>query len=216
MNNGLSFFEFIQTVDNKVFVVDKTKKERFDLFYRLLVDWNSKINLISRNEKNILDRHFLNSACVAHFIKFNPQDKIADIGSGGGFPAIILKILFPDSNFVLIESIRKKCDFLSQAIVALDLKKIEVINDRAEKISSEKRLNKSFDYVTARAVSQLNDLIVLSRPFLKKEGKMVFLKGKNYTDEIASASLDHDRIQIGHLNTVSENQDGVLLVLSAT
>lgn len=216
MNNSLSFFEFIQTVDNKVFVVDKTKKERFDLFYRLLVDWNSKINLISRNEKNILDRHFLNSACVAHFIKFNPQDKIADIGSGGGFPAIILKILFPDSNFVLIESIRKKCDFLSQAIVALDLKKIEVINDRAEKISSEKRLNKSFDYVTARAVSQLNDLIVLSRPFLKKEGKMVFLKGKNYTDEIASASLDHDRIQIGHLNTVSENQDGVLLVLSAT
>lgn len=216
MNNSLSFFEFIQTVDNKVFVVDKTKKERFDLFYRLLVDWNSKINLISRNEKNILDRHFLNSACVAHFIKFNPQDKIADIGSGGGFPAIILKILFPDSNFVLIESIRKKCDFLSQAIVTLDLKKIEVINDRAEKISSEKRLNKSFDYVTARAVSQLNDLIVLSRPFLKKEGKMVFLKGKNYTDEIASASLDHDRIQIGHLNTVSENQDGVLLVLSAT
>ena len=216
MNNSLSFFEFIQTVDNKVFVVDKTKKERFDLFYRLLVDWNSKINLISRNEKNILDRHFLNSACVAHFIKFNPQDKIADIGSGGGFPAIILKILFPDSNFVLIESIRKKCDFLSQAIVALDLKEIEVINDRAEKISSEKRLNKSFDYVTARAVSQLNDLIVLSRPFLKKEGKMVFLKGKNYTDEIASASLDHDRIQIGHLNTVSENQDGVLLVLSAT
>lgn len=213
MNNELNIVKLIQTIDNKILSFDNNKKEQFVLFYKLLVDWNSKINLISRNEINIIDRHFLNCALIANFIKFGPVDKIVDIGSGGGFPAIILKILFPDSQFLLIESIRKKCDFLRQVLAELDLKQIEIINDRAEKISKEKHLSGSFDYVTARAVSHLKDLITLSRPFLKKEGKMVFLKGKNFAKEMEEASLVQDWVDIFQLKTVSEDQDGVLLIL---
>lgn len=214
MNSGLTIFDFLQIINNKIIKLNALQNDQFNLFYSLLVDWNSKINLISRNEKNIIDRHFLNSACLARFVKFRAQDRILDIGSGGGFPAIILKILFPESSFVLIESIRKKSDFLKHTIKELDLKRIEVINDRAEKISAKKIFHCSFDYVTARAVSQLNDLVALSQPFLKKDGRMLFLKGKSYMNEIAAASFSSDRTQVIQLNSVSENQDGVLLVIS--
>lgn len=214
MNNSLNLSALMQHIDENILETTVVQKKQFELYYTLLLEWNSKINLISRNEKNIVDRHFFNSVCIAHFVKFNPDCRIIDIGSGGGFPGIILKILFPHSYFVLADSITKKTDFLKRVIDGLGLKNIEVINGRAEKISSGKQLYKSFDYVTARAVSSLKDLVVMSLPFLKESGKMVFLKGRSYTDEIAVAPIRQGQMEIYPLHPIAKNQDGVLLVIS--
>lgn len=214
MNKDLSIDGFCQHIDKHIFETSVDQKNQFKLFLNLLLEWNLKINLISRNEKNIVDRHFLNSVCIAHYVKFKPEDRIADLGSGGGFPAIILKILFPDSYFVLVDSVRKKTDFLKYVINELHLKNIDVVNARAESISSHKHYNSSFDYVTARAVTQLDGLIGLSRPFLNENGKMIFLKGKNYATEITTASFKTMHIEKYFLRSVSESQDGVLLVIS--
>jgi len=132
MNNDLNLNKFLQHIDKHILETNGIQKSQFGVFFKLLVDWNSKINLISRNEKNIVDRHFLNSASVAHFVKFNPEDKIIDLGSGGGFPGIILKILFPDSYFVLTDSVGKKTDFLMVVVRELGLNNIEIINDRSK------------------------------------------------------------------------------------
>ncbi|MBL7994717.1 16S rRNA (guanine(527)-N(7))-methyltransferase RsmG [bacterium] len=215
MNNDLNLNEFLQRVDKQILETSDLQKKQFGVFFRLLVEWNSNVNLISRNEKNIVDRHFLNSACLAHFVKFGPEDKIIDIGSGGGFPAIILKVLFPQSYFTLVDSVRKKTDFLRLVVKDLGLTKIDIINDRAEKISSVKEFHKSFDYVTARAVSSLKDLVGLSKPFLKENGNMIFLKGRSYADEITAATVDPRLLKIHKLCSIAENQDGVLLVISA-
>ncbi|KAB2879434.1 16S rRNA (guanine(527)-N(7))-methyltransferase RsmG [bacterium] len=213
MNNTLD--GFFQHIDKHMFETTDVQKNQFNAFYNILVEWNSKINLISRNEKNIVDRHFLNSSCIAHFIKFNPDDKIIDLGSGGGFPGIILKILFPQSYFTLVDSVRKKTDFLRLVVRDLGLTKIDIINDRAEEISSMKKFYNSFDYVTARAVSSLKDLVGLSKPFLKENGNMVFLKGRSYADEITAASVEPRQLKIHKLFSIAESQDGVLLVISA-
>lgn len=215
MNNVLSLAKFIYLVDKQILETSDLQKKQLESYFRLLVEWNSKINLFSRSEKNIVDRHFLNSACLAHIVKFDPEDKIIDIGSGGGFPGIILKILFPQSYFTLIDSVRKKTDFLRLVITELGLTKIDIINDRAEKLSSLKKFYKSFNYVTARAVSSLKDLVGLSKPFLKENGNMVFLKGRSYADEITAAAIEPRQLKIHKLSSFAESQDGVLLVISA-
>ena len=216
MHNVLDVNTFCQTLKNQSFVVSVEQKERFEQYYNSLAEWNKKINLISRNEKNIIDRHFLNSALIAHFVKFNSGEKILDIGSGGGFPAIILKILFPDSHFTLIESIRKKTDFLHQVVDRLNLKKINVVTGRAENLSSHEMYKKSFDYVTARAVASLDKLFTLSSPFLKRGGRMLFLKGKNYEKEISSSKLDPKTVSVCRLDQLDNSQDGVLLIVAST
>jgi len=82
-------------------------------------------------------------------------------------------------------------------------------------VSSVKKFHKSFDYVTARAVSSLKDLVGLSRPFLKENGKMIFLKGRSYADEIPTTPIRPERMIINHLNSIADSQNGVLLILSA-
>lgn len=214
MSKDLSFDVFLQHVDKKILETSAAQKNQLGLFLDLLIEWNSKINLISRNEKNIIDRHFLNSACVAHFFTPDSHEKIIDIGSGGGFPGIILKILFPHAHFVLIDSIKKKTNFLKLVVRELGLTNIDIINDRAENISSLEAFYKSFDFVTARAVSSLDSLISLSDPFLKQKGKMLFLKGRNYEEEITKASFGPWQFETCSLSSVAENQDGVILLIS--
>lgn len=214
MNNDLSLISLFQHIDSHILTTSALQKVHFERFLNLLIEWNSKINLISRNEKNIIDRHFLNSICVAHFVKFQPDDKILDLGSGGGFPAIILKILFPQSYFVVTDSVTKKTEFLKHVVRALDLQKIDVVNDRIEKISSVKHFRTSFDYVTARAVTSLKNLVGLSQPFLKQNGKMVFLKGRSYAEELDGISIEPGKMKLHPLHSIAHSQDGVLLVIS--
>lgn len=132
--------------------------EQFRALDALYHDWNSKINVISRKDiDNLYEHHVLHSLSIAKFIVFKPGSVIIDLGTGGGFPGIPLAILFPDCNFLLVDSVRKKTTVCLEVINALGLDNVEVRWCRAEDVKEK------FDFVVSRAVMPLVDLVKLIR-----------------------------------------------------
>jgi 16S rRNA (guanine527-N7)-methyltransferase len=167
--------------------------EKFGEFNKSLLEWNSKINLISRNSKSI-EAHVLNSVFFLTKFAFPVNSSIADVGTGGGFPGIALKILRSDLNIVLIDSILKKTNAVREIIGELRLNQIDVFNGRAETFSKNSSYTKKFDFVTAKSVAVLDKLYEWCKPFLKEGGKMIFIKGGDITDELNSLKKKNRKI----------------------
>jgi 16S rRNA (guanine527-N7)-methyltransferase len=178
------------------------QKEQLESFYFHLVKSNKTINLISRKETEIISRHFLNCALIRCLKTFHADNRVLDIGSGGGFPAMIMAILYPDVSFVMVESIRKKSEFLETTSREIGLENVAVIRDRVEKLSGE------FDFITCRAVAPVDQIVRWSSHLLKPEGEWILWKGRNYREEIESRSL-----VIHDLERLHSSQNGVLLFL---
>lgn len=154
--------------------------EKLELFYNLHL--NCPINLTAIKERNdFYLKHYLDS--IYYFEKYEkPVYPVADIGSGGGFPAIVMGIFYKNADITLIESIGKKCDFLRMAIEKLDLKNLKVINDRAENIKGKK-----FATITARGVSNINDLLKNTLSLSDKFTKWIMYKGEKVYTELDEA-----------------------------
>ena len=149
----------------------------FDLYLKELLKWNQKINLTAiRSEKGIVVKHFIDSLSV--YPHLAATCSLLDIGSGPGFPGIPLKMVKPDLDVTLIDSVRKKVDFQRQIIRTLGLKGIEAIHGRAEEEGLSQRMEGRFDTVISRAFSDLQTLLTLSRPFLKRGGRVLAMKGE--------------------------------------
>ncbi len=151
--------------------------------------WNSKINVISRKDiENIYIRHILHSLSIAKFIKFKRDATILDLGTGGGFPGIPLAIIFPDSNFILVDSIRKKIAVVDEVVKELGLKNINSEWSRAED------LDYSYDFLVTRAVAKMPTLINWSKgrfnnySFHDIENGIIALKGGDIDDELNGIS----------------------------
>lgn len=165
-NNGIEIFKN----EEKVF---------FD-FCDFLLSENKKYNLTAIREKNaVFIKHFADSLKGAEY--FKKDKKIMEIGSGGGFPSVPLKINNGDLNFTLVEATNKKCEFLKEVKKRENFKNFEVINSRCEQLAKNCDYRESFDIVTARAVASLEILLELCVPFLKTGGIGVFYK--NYSEE---------------------------------
>ena len=154
-----------------------------DALYR---DWNSKINVISRKDiDNLYEHHVLHSLAIAKLLPFQPGTTIMDVGTGGGFPGIPLAILFPECQFLLIDSIGKKIKVATEVAAALGLTNVVCKQERAEE---EKQ---KFDFVVSRAVMPLPDLVKLVRKNISNKHRnavpngLVVLKGGDLKDEIA-------------------------------
>ena len=131
------------------------KKERLEAFRALLLEYNQRYNLTTiLEEKDVYYKHFLDSA--AGMDLFSVNAKAAEIGSGAGFPSIVLKILRNDLSFDLFESVGKKCEFLSVVVDKLNLSNVKVHNIRAEDAAKSVEFREKFDFVTARAVARMN------------------------------------------------------------
>lgn len=154
----------------------------------LYKDWNSQINVISRKDIDELYlKHILHSLGIAKVIQFKDKTKILDVGTGGGFPGIPLAILFPNVDFVLVDSIGKKIKVVQEIVNKIGLTNVKVYNKRAEEINGQ------FDFVVTRAVAQMNKFIPLIKGKMKvdsfnelKNG-ILFLKGGDLTEEIAES-----------------------------
>lgn len=134
------------------------QKSQFEALDALYHDWNSKINVISRKDiDNLYEHHILHSLSIAEIINFKPGTAVMDLGTGGGFPGIPLAIMFPETNFLLVDSVRKKTTVCQEVINALGLKNVEVRWCRAEEVKEK------FDFVVSRAVMPLTDLVKLIR-----------------------------------------------------
>jgi len=165
--------------------------EFFEKYLFLIEEWNKKINITSiKNKEEVAIKHFLDSLLVLkHVFLFG---KIADIGTGGGFPGIPLKIVEPSLEMFLIEPIRKRANFLRTVISNLGLKKITVFNGRAENFN-EKNF---FDFTISRALSDIKTFCELSFPLLKPEGYLVAMKGKETEKEIAALKSLEKKIKV--------------------
>ncbi|MBS3917785.1 MAG: 16S rRNA (guanine(527)-N(7))-methyltransferase RsmG [Deltaproteobacteria bacterium] len=162
--------------------------EAFDLYLRELLKWNTKINLTAiRSEKGIVLKHFLDSLSV--FLHLPNISSLLDIGSGAGFPGIPLKMIQPSLEVTLIDSVRKKVDFQRHIIRTLGLKGIEAIHGRVQDKQILQALGGRFDGTIARAFSDLDTLLLLSFPFLKKGGILLAMKGEGGGEELKRLPL---------------------------
>ena len=156
---------------------------KFYKYEELLISWNEQFNLtrILLHEE-VLEKHFVDSLyCLKYFDLKNK--KIADLGSGAGFPGLALAIVLPNNHFTLVESSKKKCLFLEKVKSELKLENVTIINTRIEEIGHKE----SFDVVVARALTRLNELLELAIPLLKINGSLIAYKNYDNEDEIKSS-----------------------------
>ena len=173
--------EFINEVNKFGLETTNDIISKLDKYYQILKEENAKYNLTRIiEEKDVYLKHFYDSLTILKIIEINNQ-KICDIGSGAGFPGIVLGICFPQTKITLIESNSKKCNFLELVKRSLELNNIEVINSRAEEYSKSHR--ELYDIVTARAVAPLKHLLEYGIPLAKVNGYFVAMKANVQEEE---------------------------------
>ncbi len=161
------------------------QRERFSRYLSLLWSESQKINLFSRNDVDrLVNRHILESVGWVKVVGVSPCGNSVDIGSGAGFPGIPLKILFPEINLFLVESISKKAMFLENVVRELALDSVTVLPERAEILGKKEKYHKKFLFGTARAVSSILNIVRWSQPFFTEGGHLFSIKGGNLSDEI--------------------------------
>ena len=166
---------------------------KLDIYYKLLVEENQKYNLTAITEENLVYlKHFYDSLSIVRIIDLNNQ-YLLDIGTGAGFPGLVLKILFPNLKIDLLDSTNKKCLFLQKVIDRLNLKDINVINARAEEYAKSNR--EIYDIVTSRAVAPLKHLLEYSIPLLKVNGNFISLKS-NIDEEIKNINNYYNKLHL--------------------
>ncbi|MGO1712058.1 MAG: 16S rRNA (guanine(527)-N(7))-methyltransferase RsmG [Senegalia sp. (in: firmicutes)] len=162
--------------------------DEFRLYKDLLKEWNEKINITAIKEDSEIDiKHFLDSLTIFNTDKIKDNIKIIDIGTGGGFPGIPIKIKNKTTQVVLLDSLNKRIKFLKEVIDKLNLKDIKAIHGRAEEFGSDKEYREQFDIAVSRAVAPLNILLEYSLPFVRKGGYFISMKGPQIYDEIEDA-----------------------------
>lgn len=155
-------------------------------YMNLLLEWNEIINLTAiTDEKEIILKHFIDSFTINKFI--NSGDKMLDIGTGAGFPGLPIKIIRPEVDVFLMDSLNKRINFLNEVIELLQLKNIEAFHSRAEEMAKNNKFREKFDVVTSRAVAKLNILLEYMLPYTKINGKCLCMKGPNIEEEIKEA-----------------------------
>ncbi|MDO5028160.1 MAG: 16S rRNA (guanine(527)-N(7))-methyltransferase RsmG [Bacillota bacterium] len=160
----------------------------FEKFYKLLKAGNEKTdltNIIEEEEAYI--KHFLDSLCLFKVAEFYEEKKLVDIGTGAGFPGLPLKLANPNLDITLLDSLKKRLNFLDSVIDQMDLKNIHTIHMRGEDAGKDPKMRESFDLATSRAVSRLNILVELALPLVKPGGLFVAMKGKNVDQEVQEA-----------------------------
>ena len=165
--------------------LSETQKNQFSELYNLYVEWNSKINVISRKDiEELYLKHVLHSLGIAKVIRFTPGTKIIDVGTGGGFPGVPLAILFPECTFHLVDSINKKLKVINAVAEALELTNIKTTHSRIEAIDEQ------YDFIVSRAVTAMPTFVSWVKNKVLKKSKhhikngILYLKGGDLSDEL--------------------------------
>ena len=183
--------EFIKELEKLNIKITDNQLEQLDKYYHLLYLENKKYNLTAiTDEPSVYLKHFYDSLTIVKTIELNNQ-YICDIGTGAGFPGMVLKIIFPNIKIDLLDATLKKCEFLSMIIKELKLSNINVINARAEEYSIKNR--EKYDIVTFRAVAPLKHLLEYSIPLLKIDGLFVALKS-NIDNELININNYYQKL----------------------
>lgn len=192
--------EFINALKELNISVTPLQLEKLDIYYNLLIEENKKYNLTAiTNKEDVYLKHFYDSLTLTKIITLSNQH-ICDIGTGAGFPGIVLKIIFPDLKVTLLDSTEKKCKFLKLIISKLNLNNTDVINERAEIYSKTTR--EKYDIVTSRAVAPLKHLLEYSIPLVKVNGYYIAMKG-DISKEIVGIDIYEKKLDIKEVKRLS-------------
>lgn len=162
---------------------------KFILYKELLKEWNQKINITAITDDVEIDiKHFIDSIVLLNTGLFKGNKKIIDIGTGGGFPGVPLKIINKDLEVVLLDSLKKRLKFLDIVIEKLKLENIYTIHGRAEELSRNKDHREKYDIAVSRAVASLDTLVEYSLPFVKVGGHFIAMKGPEISEELNDAA----------------------------
>ena len=172
--------------------LSKEQERTFLTFLNLLYERNKTINIVAHSEeKEIIWRHFIDSIAIPpilhNFFVNNKHIKLLDIGTGGGFPGVPLKIIYPAIQLSLMEATNKKVDFLRDLVAELCLDNVSILWGRAEEFGQQEQYREKYDVVVARALAELNTLVELVLPFVKGNGIFVAYKGPRYNEELVMA-----------------------------
>ncbi|HCN83090.1 MAG TPA: 16S rRNA (guanine(527)-N(7))-methyltransferase RsmG [Sphingobacteriaceae bacterium] len=177
--------------------LSEQQKKQFTELDRLYRFWNAQINVISRKDiDNLYVHHILHSLGIAKTVSFLPGEKVLDVGTGGGFPGLPLAILFPDTQFHLVDTIGKKIKVVNEVSQAIELKNLETSHARAEQV------NRKFNFIVSRAVTQLKEFHPWIKGKFSKESRnkipngILFLKGGDLAQEIKESGLKAELIPL--------------------
>ena len=194
---------FIKEVEKLNISVTKENLASLAKYKDLLVEYNKKFNLTAiKSDEEIYLKHFYDSLTLIKAYSLNGNLKLLDIGTGAGFPGIVLKIFYPDLELTLLDSNHKKIAFLEVVIKELNLKNVTCINSRAENLP--KTYREYFDIVTSRAVAHLRILLELSIPYLKVGGKLIAMKGLS-EEEIKESAKILEKLDSTIVDTIKFN-----------
>lgn len=183
----------ISYIQDKLRLLDieasQSQLEQLFRFYELLIEKNKVMNLTGITDfEEVVEKHFVDSLIIHKFRDLNQQEKIIDIGTGAGFPGIPLKIVFPNLDIVLMDSLNKRLKFLDEVILDLGLKQISTLHGRAEDLGQKKEYREQFDFCVSRAVANLTTLSELCLPFVKVGGEFISYKSGDVQEEIRESS----------------------------
>ena len=181
--------EFSSILKEKLDKIDielKDKKvEKFYEYMNLLLEWNKKINLTAITEPNeVILKHFIDSATIAKYIENDMR--VVDVGTGAGFPGIPLNIIYNKANYILVDSLNKRINFLNEVINNLQLENINTVHSRIEDFGKNNK--EKFDIAMSRAVASLNILLEYLLPLVKVGGICICMKGSNIKEEIENSN----------------------------
>ncbi|NRD77415.1 16S rRNA (guanine(527)-N(7))-methyltransferase RsmG [Bacillus sp. BRMEA1] len=180
--------QFALTLKEKGIELTDQQLEQFDTYYKTLVEWNEKMNLTAITEKSdVYLKHFYDSISAAFYFDFTAPLTLCDVGAGAGFPSIPLKIVFPQLQVTIVDSLNKRISFLNHLATVLKIENVQFIHDRAETFGVNPIFREKFDLVTARAVARMSVLSEFCLPLAKVGGHFVALKALHAEDELKTA-----------------------------
>ncbi len=174
------------TQDFKISLTDAQYKQ-FQRYFELLAEWNEKMNLTAITDENgVALKHFADSLTLLNYVDIEQNSRVADVGTGAGFPGVVLKIARPDIKLTLIDSLNKRLVFLGEVCSQLGIE-AELIHSRAEDGARDEKLRESYDFVVSRAVARMNVLCEYCLPYVKVGGAFCAMKGAQANEEFKEA-----------------------------
>ena len=204
--------ELIEAVKELGITLTEEQLEKLDKFYNLLIEWNEKINLTRiTEEKEVYLKHFYDSLTIAKVVDLSTKSTLCDVGTGAGFPGIVLKIVYPNLKITLVDSLLKRVNYLNTIIKDLELTDIHAIHSRGEDFKEK------FDVVTARAVANIEKLLGFTMHLVSSDGIFVAMKG-NIDEEmtepvISKINKKYKLIEINKFLLPKENSNRSLVVI---
>lgn len=180
--------QFIKDAESLGVALSENQVQQFLRYYEMLVEWNEKVNLTAITEyDDVLKKHFIDSMSLIKAYNVHQKKSVIDVGTGAGFPGLVLKIAFPELKITLLDSLNKRIHFLDAVIDELKLEDVTTIHGRAEDLAKPGQLREQFDLCVSRAVANLSTLSEYCLPFVKVGGEFISYKSEKIVEEIETA-----------------------------